>query len=95
MQALQSHTESSTDTLDLELAKIDDLDDVKTWIAATDARNEERHLNQQQHNKDSNKRTAIMEKRVSTVEKRIILLSAAAAAGGGVIGQMMQGLFSG
>jgi hypothetical protein len=92
MLALQSHTEFSTNQ-ESKLSKIVDLEDVKTWIAATDARNEERHKNQVQWNQDHSRRVGGVEKRMNAVEKRIIWLSAIAAAGGGVVGQLAQGLF--
>ncbi len=62
--------------------RIEDLDDVKRWIAANDARAEERWKRQQ----DNNDRAEAFGHRLSACERKVMWISGAAAAFGAILG---------
>lgn len=69
--------------------KINDLDDVKMWIARHAGRSDAYWKEQHRWNDRQEQDIAHLEKRLSTLERKIMWLSGLAAAGGSSLGTML------
>lgn len=75
--------------------KIETLEDVKQWIAGTDARSQAFWDAQKGWNHDMERRTDGIQRRLSSLELRVMWLAGFAAAAGGVLGTVLPKVFGG
>jgi hypothetical protein len=84
---------------DMRPTRIETLDDVRQWIADNDGRMDAYWEAQRSFNKriegEVKARDALIELRLTAVERRVIYLSGLAAGVGGLIGTLVSGVLTG
>jgi len=78
--------------MDSSSNRIDDIDDVRAWIAEHDGRINAWWASQHEWNKQMNLHYARIEGRLSAVERKIIYASGFAAAAGSLLGAFLSGI---
>ena len=75
--------------------RLDDIEDIKQWIAGHDARCEESWCHQRSWNEKMDDRVDGVGQRVSAIERKVMFWAGAAAAGGGLVGTIVAKVFAG